>query len=360
VPVSTSSTASSLASALASLITADTDSAVEASATDGVVTLTARHAGTEGNTIDVRHSHAWDEALPSGVGVYIVEMADGAGAIDLAEVIAQIPGDVQYHVMACGFTDSNALGLLKTELADRGNAENKIGSLAFIGATGTASAATTLGNAHNSEWLSIVHVPKSPTPPWAIAAATAATVGKAAAIDPARPFQTLPLVGVVAPRLTDRLTRQERNTLLTDGIATTKTTQSGEVLLERVTTTYQTSPAGVPDTAYLDATTIFTLDVMRYEFATMVATKYARHKLALDGTRFGAGQAVVTPSVMRGECVALGRSWEERGMLQSLADFKRDLLVQINSSDPARLDIYMPPHLVSGLRVVAAQVGFRL
>ena len=36
----------------------------------------------------------------------------------------------------------------------------------------------------------------------------------------------------------------------------------------------------------------------------MVTSKYGRHKLANDGTRFGSGQAIVTPNVIRGELSA--------------------------------------------------------
>ena len=112
--------------------------------------------------------------------------------------------------------------------------------------------------------------------------------------------------------------------------------------------------------AYLDATTVFTLDRLRFELRTLFLTQTPRHKLANDGTRFAAGQAVLTPKGARGLVLGLAQSWEARGLIENLEAFKADLIAERNSLDPNRLDIYLPPDLVNGLVVVAAQLGFRL
>ena len=78
--------------------------------------------------------------------------------------------------------------------------------------------------------------------------------------------------------------------LLRDGISTFTVDPGGMVRIRRLVTTYQVSPNGADDISYLDLTTILTLGYLRYDWRNLVARKYPRHKLAIDGTAFGAGQ----------------------------------------------------------------------
>jgi len=360
VPVTTSSTATSLASALAGQIASDPWSAVTASASTGTVTLTARHEGAAAGAIDIRHSHASDEGLPAGVSVTVTAMSGGAGTVDVADAIAALPADKQYHVVVCPYTDSTNLAALEAELAARGAQDRQIPGVAFAATTGNFAAAQTLGNSRNSPWLTITSLFSSPTPAWALAASVAGAAAGSASIDPARPFQTLPLVGVVPPRPADLLNRDEREILLTDGVATAVVSFGGEVQIERLITTYQFSPAGAADRAFLDATTLFTLDRLRTETRSLILARFPRHKLANDGTRFAPGQAIVTPAIVRAELVALATTWVERGLIEDIEGFKSGLIVERNSQDPSRLDVRMPPDLVNGLIVTAIQIQFLL
>ena len=129
-----------------------------------------------------------------------------------------------------------------------------------------------------------------PLPLLAWAGAIAGAVALSAAADPALPFQTLPLRGVLPAPLAARFGHAERETLLSDGIATHTVDRTGIVALERMVTTYQTAVGGVPDTAYRDANTVFTLSFLRASLRQRIATKFRRYKLANDGTRVGPGQ----------------------------------------------------------------------
>ena len=84
------------------------------------------------------------------------------------------------------------------------------------------------------------------------------------------------------------------------------------------------------------------------------------HKLANDGTRYGAGQAIVTPSVIRGELVALYRQLELSGIVENADLFKQYLIVERNADNPNRLDVLFPPDLVNQLRIFAVLNQFRL
>ena len=89
-------------------------------------------------------------------------------------------------------------------------------------------------------------------------------------------------------------------------------------------------------------------------------SRFARHKLANDGTRFGAGQAVVTPSIARAEAINLFRLWEDQGLVEDATAFKEGLVVERNGTDPNRLDFLLTPDLVNQLRVMGAQIAFTL
>jgi phage tail sheath gpL-like len=208
--------------------------------------------------------------------------------------------------------------------------------------------------------VSIVATNQSPTPVDEFAAAVAAVAAFYGNADPARPFQTLALTGVLAPAEGDRFTLQERNLLLFDGISTTKTVAGGVVQLGRLITTYQTSASGASDISYLDVTTMLTLAYLRYSFRNRILQRYPRHKLADDGTRFGAGQAIITPKIGKAEAVAWFSAMETLGLVENIEQFKTDLIVERNVQDPNRLDFLLPPDLVNQFIVGAAQIQFRL
>lgn len=75
---------------------------------------------------------------------------------------------------------------------------------------------------------------------------------------------------------------------------------------------------------------------------------------------YGAGQAIVTPSVIRGELVALYRQLELSGIVENADLFKQYLIVERNADNPNRLDVLFPPDLVNQLRIFAVLNQFRL
>ena len=350
--------ADAIAASMAAAVNEDVDLPVTANAAGADVVLSAKNKGELGNGIDLRINY-YGESLPDGVEITITAMNGGSGAPDLDQIWSAV-GDEQYHVITCPYNDASNLTKLEGELEDRWSAMRMIEGVAVSACTSQYSAVAALGDSRNSKHLAIVEVCKSPTPCWEIAAAAAGVVSYHGSTDPARPFQTLALSGVLPPLVGDRLTNQERNLLLYDGIATTTVDAGGVVRLERVITTYKQSPSGAPDTAYLDLNTVLTLGYLRYDFRNYIRRKYPRHKIADDGTRFGAGQAVITPKTGKAEALVKFRDWEELGLVEGFEQFKSDLICERNPSDPTRLDWYLPPNLVNQFRVAGAKVAFIL
>ncbi|WP_241087408.1 phage tail sheath C-terminal domain-containing protein [Candidatus Vondammii sp. HM_W22] len=168
----------------------------------------------------------------------------------------------------------------------------------------------------------------------------------------------MPLTGILPPVVEARWTMEERNLILYDGIASYTVDAGGRVLIERQITTYQKNAFGVPDPSYLDVTTPATLSYIRYATRARITQKFPRHKLADDGTRFGPGQAIVTPSVIRAELLALFRELEEKGLVENFDQCKTDLLVERNNDDRNRIDVLSSPDLVNQFRVFANQIQF--
>lgn len=359
VAVAAGDTATAIATAAAAAINANLDLPVTATSALGVVTVTHRHKGTVGNDFDMRANYQDGEALPAGVTLAVVAMSGGATNPVLTTLIANL-GDTWYHLIAHGWTDATSLTALETEMARRwGPMVQKDGQL-LASTNGTASALGTVGDSRNSKHSSIVAQPgKNPlVPPSEFAAGLAAVVAYYANPDPAAPLQTLEL-DFLQPAESDLFTITERNLLLLDGIGTTKAGPGGSVQIERIVTTYQTNSAGAADTAYRDLTTMLTLMLLRFDLVNDLKLKYPRHKLANDGTSFGAGQRVVTPQILKGEFLFWFARQEERGLVEGFAQFKQDLQVVRSSTDPNRVEFLVPPDLINQFIVAAGALQFR-
>lgn len=359
VGVAAAATANTVAAAIAAAVNANGDLPVTATVAAAVVTLTARHKGTLGNEIAVSHSYYQGEALPAGIALAIVAMANGATDPDYAAVWP-VAGDAPFSAIAIGTATSAIIAACKTELDDRFGPLRALESFLYAAKPGTQGALAAFGGALNSHLVSVMGTGKSPSAPWEWAAAYAAVANQAGNIDPARPLQTLALPGILGPAESQRFTRAERELLLRDGISTYRVDPDGTVRIERAITTYQVNGAGVDDVAWLDVETVRTVSYIRQAVRSRIALKYPRHKLADDNARFGPGQAVVTPRILTAELLGLFRELEEAGLVENLDQFKADLVVERNPTDVNRVDALIPPDLVNQFRIFAAQVQFRL
>lgn len=360
VGVTAAMTAVQLATAVAAAITAGTQLPVTA-AVDGVdttkVVITARHKGEAGNDIDLRVNYALGELLPAGITATFVAMIGGTGNPDIASAIAAM-ADTQYNTVITAYTDATNLAAIEAELEERWGPLVQLEGHAFAAASGTHAELVTLGDTRNSPHLTLVGAGKSPTAPWIWAAVCGAV--DAFEPDPARPRQTLLLPGLLAPAPADRFTRAERDLLLHDGIATFTVDTGDLVRVERFITTYQESANGQADASYLDIETVRTLAYLRATLRARIALRFPRHKLADDGTLFAPGQAVATPKIIKAELYHLFREWEAAGLVEGFEQFKADLIVERNASDPNRVDALIPPDVVNQLRIFAGLIQFRL
>ena len=359
VATATGTAATAVATAVAAAVNADTSLPVTAGAGGAVVTLTARHKGEVGNSIDIRLNYYAGEFLPSGLTADVVAMSGGTGNPDVTSAIAAL-GDTWWTDVVFPYTDSANLALIEAEAEARNGPLIMRDMALYSAVAATYSGLNTWAGTRNSSNLFVLGLKAPPHAIEEVAASYAGVASYYTHIDPARPLQTLALPGVNPPGIGDRFTWTERNVLLGGGIGTAMIDDGGVVRIERAVSTYLTNPYGVADPSWRDLETKKTVAWIRYQRRARVATKFPRHKLASDGTRAGAGQALVTPKIIRADGIAQFRQWEEVGMVESVDSWIDGYIVERDATDPNRVNELLPADIVNGLRVFAGRVQFVL
>lgn len=367
LPVTSSQTTSQLATALAALINATVGLPVTASASSGTVTMTAVNKGLCGNDIDIRVNYggsAAGQVTPTGLTYTITAMSGGLvnPTAGLTTALANL-GTQTYDFIICPYTDTVSLGLIQTFLNDstgRWSYSQQLYGHCFAALRGTFGSLITAGAAQNNQHTTILGFYDFPTPEWVFAAAYGAQCAASLTTDPATPLQNLQLTGVLPPPLQSQFTMSERNSLLYSGIATYNVQPGGVVALENIITTYQKNVFGSADNSYLEVETMFTLMYVLRFMNAAISSKYARMKLAANGTVFGAGANIVTPNLIRSELIAQYTQLEYNGYVQNSDAFAAGLIVQQNASNPNRVDVLWPGTLIDQLRIFAVLAQFRL
>ena len=274
-------------------------------------------------------------------------------------------GDSLYEYVALPYTDSTSLLAWQTEYGFTSSGRwgwlrQQYGQI-YSAYRGQYSSILSWGQTQNAPQTSVLDVePAVPSTIWEVAAAYCAEAAIAFSNDPARPLQTLQLYGVLPAPRSYRFPLTELNVLASHGIATQTVGPNGLMEILRETTTYQLNLYGVPDTAYTDMTTLATLSKLLRNQRQAITTKFPRYKLADDGTLFGPGQAIVTPSIIRAELVSEYAQDEFNGLVEDARVFAKNLIVERDSTNPNRVNVLYPPNLIGQLRIFAVLAQFRL
>lgn len=376
VPVGVENEPSEIAEAAAAAINAKPDLPVTAAASksqddaeveEGFVTISAKNKGANGNDIKLAvnvQGYGAGEETPEGLAVKIDAMAGGTGYPDFEALdFVKVMGDEAYDFILLPYSDVSSLDYFKEVMNDtsgRWSYSKQVYGHVYTCKRGTINELQIFGSARNDQHATIIGVePDVPSMAVEVLAAYGAQNAAKISIDPARPTQTLELIGITSAPYGKRFVMEERQILLNNGIAT-QYTEAGYMRVERAITTYRKNRFGDADNSYLDSETLHTLAYILRALRTRITSKYPRHKLASDGTRFGAGQAVVTPSIIRGEIISLYKQLEDKAIVENTSLFAKYLIVERNKDDPNRVDVLLPPDLVNQLRIFAVLAQFRL
>ncbi|MEM6050527.1 phage tail sheath subtilisin-like domain-containing protein [Erwinia sp. P7711] len=354
-----------VAATLAAAINANADLPVTATAAAVAVTLTARHKGLTGNDIPLLMNYygtVGSENTPDGLNVAITAMSGGTGVPDLSGAVAAM-GDESFDFIGTPFSDSASLATVALEMNDssgRWSYARQLYGHVYTAKIGSLSDLVAFGDTLNNQHITVAgYEPSVQTAADELVALRTARNAVFIRNDPARPTQTGELTGALPALPGNHFTLTEQQSLLMHGIATAYT-ESGVLRIQRDITTYQQNAYGVADNSYLDSETLHTSAYVIRQLKSIVTSKYPRHKLANDGTRFGSGQAIVTPAVLKGEMCASYRTMERAGIVENFDLFKKYLVVERNATDPNRVDVLFPPDYVNQLRVFALLNQFRL
>jgi phage tail sheath gpL-like len=403
INVSATATVNEVASAIANAINDPLEQQKElpvtAVAATNTVTLTAKFKGVNGNMISMRDSYygkIGGEELPVGLTLSYqatihgsspptqgpsLYLSGGAGIPDFTTAISNL-GETEFEYVALPYQDSTTLAQWTYEygFSDGGRwgwMRQHFGGI-FGAVKGKTVATTPAGGSgysdlvtwgidvdlpgHNSPVYSALGIENTaPSPEYEWAAAYVGKASRALTNDPARPLQTLHLESMLPAPHHDLFNLLELNTLAYSGIATQRTLVASDgPMIARESTMYQVNAYGFGDDAFELVTTMATLAKVIRNQRQAITSKYPRHKLADDDTRFGPGQAIVTPKIIKAELIAEYAIDEFNGLVENLRAFKDHLIVERDPNDPNRVNVLYPPDLINQLRMFAVLAQFRL
>ncbi|MCA1452131.1 hypothetical protein I6F35_02740 [Bradyrhizobium sp. BRP22] len=356
--------------AIAAAINADDTLPVTAAAVTGTVTLTAMWKGVLTNDITVSLNYygaRGGEKLPPGLALTLPAtglLTGGSGTPVFDQAINNM-SEEPFEYVAMPYTDSTSLFDWDQEFGftddGRWGWQRQLFGHVFSAMRGTYADLLLFGQLHNSGVESIMAFEvASPSPCFEWAAAYAAKAQRALVNDPARPLQALSFNKVKAAGIHERFNFAELNSLASNGLAIQKIGADKQPMIAREQTTYQWNLYGQTDDAYELVTTLATLAKLLRNQRHAITSKFPRHKLANDGTKFGPGQAVVTPGIIKGELIAQYQQDMWSGLVEDLRNFKRYLIVERDPDNPNRVNVLYPPDLINQLRVFAVLAQFRL
>ena len=360
VNVSAGDSATDVATKVVAAITAKTNLPVTATASSGVVTLTAKNKGSCGNGLDVRWNHNQGEFLPDGLSIVLSAMANGGSdpLYEDAQVKETCSGN-WFNMIVIGSSETDNINYIKEMLDERWTPiVQQTGVMCFSLNGGTESDFTTKGDGLNSQEIVLAALPKSPTSGAEKASALFGCVAPKALNDPAAPLHNYAVAGVVAPRRDDREDFYANNRLLKAGCALMVAAEDGSVFTSRIVTTYKKNAQNVPDKSYMQLETVLTLSFLRWDWNNYLASKYAHAKLAPDGSNFGAGQLVMTPSLGKAELISRYQYWEEKGLVYDSAGFAENLVVELDPNDEYAMNFLIPAHLIKQFFVSKSKLVF--
>jgi phage tail sheath gpL-like len=360
-PVTNGDSPTIIAANLLAAITATTSLPVTATAAAGVISLTARNKGETGNGIDVQMNYlgtAGGEFTPAGVTVAVVAMTGGTANPILTNGLANL-SSVPFDFIGLPYTDTTSLDAVKAFLADdvgRWSWQQMIYGGVFAAFRGTLGQCTALGVTRNDQHVSIMAYQGSPDPEWIWVAEVTASCAASLRVDPGLPLQYIATTLQAAP-IAQRWTLGERNTLLYDGMSTTRVQQDNTVMIERMCTTYQKNVAGAADNSYLDVETMYGLMFVARDLANYLLTRYARKKLVSDTTPILAGSNCVNAPMIKASVVMEYRALQTAGYVQNADQFAKGILVE--NAGNGLVKILAPVDLVNQLRQIAILLQFR-
>lgn len=339
---------------LLAAIAADPTLPFSAANAAGVVTLTLKNKGLVGNGVT-------GFVTPIGVTGSTCTLANsgaftaGAGTSDPTAALASASAG-RYFDIAIGLDDSTSGGTANTYVNNQGAAEIGLGEVSIQGMNTTLSALTTASNALNGPRSVIGGIRNSPSWSVEIAAALAAVMSSEPVAN--RPYNTLPLPGIIPPLAASRWNKTEEKALLANGVSplVVLPTDDGEqVCILRIESTRTKNAASNLDYSQSDIGVIQTFDYMRDAYTLMFQTNYGRNRLSDDDPDGLLPVDVATPSKVKQDLIGTARKLEDLGMVQDVDDLLDQFDVEKNNGGEG-VSFVVPANIVKGLQQIYGKI----
>ena len=342
VGVAANATAATVAAAVKAAIDAETSLPVTATASEGLVTLTAKNKGTHGNHIRIRTGNTAE-----GITGAVKAMSGGDADADIGPALNAVIAE-GHNLIAVGCTDEVNLLKLRTHLETVGAPEEKRWALGIYGQTGALAQTTTQAGRLNSGYLYSAWYRKTPSLPCELAAAFAAVV--ASEEDPARPLNTLKLNGIGVCDSADKTMRTEQENALYNGVPPIETSPDGtSAQIVRAISTYTKSGNGTADESLLDMTTVRTLIYVSGACADRIALRFPRDKMTER-----------TIARVRSELIDVLMKCEELEIVENVENNLANLIVERDAQNTGMLNCRVPSDVVNGLHQVGMVIDLYL
>ena len=342
VPVAAGDSADTVGKAVKAAIAAQPGLPVSAAEAAGVVTITAKNKGAEGNAIRLLAA-----CTAAGISTTVTAMASGLVNPDIAAALNAVVAE-GHHIIACGINDETNLLKLRAHLDTVSSPMEKRWAIGVYGQTGTLAQATTLAGRLNHGHIVSAWYRGTPSLPCELAAAFAAVM--ASEEDPARPLNTLALNSIGVCESKDKTMRTEQENALYNGVTPIETSPAGtQAQIVRAITTYTKTANGTADESLLDVTTVRTLIYVSRACVDRIALRFPRDKLSDR-----------TPPRVRSELIDVLMRCEELEILERVEENLPKLIVERDLQNTGMLNCRIPSDVVNGLHVVGMVVDLYL
>ena len=342
VPVAAGDSADTVGKAVKAAIAAQPGLPVSAAEAAGVVTITAKNKGAEGNAIRLLAA-----CTAAGISTTVTAMASGLVNPDIAPALNAVVAE-GHHIIACGINDETNLLKLRAHLDTVASPMEKHWAIGVYGQTGTLAQATTLAGRLNHGHIVSAWYRGTPSLPCELAAAFAAVM--ASEEDPARPLNTLALNSIGVCESKDKTMRTEQENALYNGVTPIETSPAGtQAQIVRAITTYTKTANGTADESLLDVTTVRTLIYVSRACVDRIALRFPRDKLSDR-----------TPPRVRSELIDVLMRCEELEILERVEENLPKLIVERDLQNTGMLNCRIPSDVVNGLHVVGMVVDLYL
>lgn len=356
VAVSAAMAQNDIATAIAAAINANLDLPVSAEAATNVVTLTARWVGLSANGITVRQDIQASDAgaEPTGLTVTIVAMAGGSADPDITTALANF-GGTWYTWVVCPYNATASVTIMEAAGVARIDPGVKRPFVGVVGYNDTRANFTTWLSSRNSPWTTAVPVEGSPNLPGEIAAAAVGSCAVSAQSEPARPFRTLALPGIV-PGSAAPWTYSQRNTIEAAGGASTYVDASGIVRIHDLVTTYVTNALGAVDESWRFTVTITNVQAKIYSLDQLFLSAPFDRAVVVDDNAVTGKSFAVSPKRVKGYIIQLiDQQWIPEAWSKNRDDIVAGIVCEINAANPGRIDVLVPDIIAVGLRIMAVK-----